>query len=259
MTTGSTPVTDYDTDSGEYSAELVARIGAGDRAAEQELVARFRRGLFFVLRKECSDPELAQDLTQDTFEKVIRNARAGKIQKPHALAWYIRRMGVYQLIDLRRKEKRRQTTPSPDIAQYVIDDSEGPAESVSADQSGVFVRQLLDEMTVERDRELLRRFYLVGQDKKVIAKEFDITLAHFDRVKSRALLRLRKLVNDHLKQQGTVRKDFLALFIVGALLSVSIAHFVKPPVRDNALSAHVMQRVSGESLEGMNQRREGRV
>lgn len=196
---------------------LVGRIGAGDRSAEESLVAHYRRGLFLILRKECGDSELAQDLTQDTLEKVIRNAREGKIRKPRALAGYIRHLGVYQLIDLRRKENRRKTTPSADIAEYVADDNTNLVDMVDSEQTGHLVRQLLDEMAVLRDRELLRRFYLIGQDKAVIAKEFDITPAHFDRVKSRALLRLRKLAIEHLKTRGAVPADLLSILLLVAL------------------------------------------
>lgn len=198
----------------EIAESLVGRIGAGDRAAENELVARFRRGLFFILRKESGDAELAQDLTQDTLEKVIRNARDGKIQKPRALAHYIRHVGVYQLIDYRRKETRRKTSPSADIADQVPAEGISVLEQVDNNQIAELVRKLLKEMTVERDIEVLRRFYLIGQDKATIAAEFDMTPAHFDRVKSRALLRLRKLMTENLKSRGALRSDILGVLLV---------------------------------------------
>ena len=148
----------------ELTESLVERIGAGDQSAENELVAHFRRGLFFILRRECGDSELAQDLTQDTLEKVIRNARDGKIRKPRALTHYIRHVGVYQLIDYRRKEKRRKTDPSADIADQTPAADQGVLDQVDGEQIAQLVRTLLEEMSVERDKEVLRRFYLIGQD-----------------------------------------------------------------------------------------------
>lgn len=210
-------------DDGDVAESLVNRIGAGDRAAESELVERYRRGLFFVLRKECGDTELAQDLVQDTFVKVIRNAREGRIQKPRALSWYLRRMGVYQLIDLRRKESRRRTSASTEATEAAASESASPLELVDDDQTAGFVRRILEEMTVPRDRELLRRFYLMGQDKQVIASEFEITPEHFDRVKSRALIRLRKLVNEHLGHRGLSQVDLLLVLLCltgGAMMSL---------------------------------------
>lgn len=201
----------------DLAESLVRRIGAGDRVAENELVAHFRRGLYFILRRESGDAELAQDLTQDTLEKVIRNARDGKIQKPRALAHYIRHVGVYQLIDYRRKQTRRKTSTSADIADQVPAEGLGLVEQVDSTQIAQLVRQLLDEMTVERDKEVLRRFYLIGQDKATIATEFDMTPAHFDRVKSRALLRLRKLMTENLKSRGALRGDILGVLLAAVL------------------------------------------
>ena len=208
-------------DAGDLAESLVQRINTGDRRAEEELVAHYHRGLLFVLRKECGDSQLAEDLTQDTFVKVINNAREGKIQEPRALAWYIRRMGVYQLIDLRRKEGRRKTTPSADIEQHGVAESASVTDIVDGQQAGHLVRRLLEGMSVERDRELLRRFYLIGQDKSVIASEFGITLAHFDRVKSRALQRLKKLTTEYLDERGAKRSDLLSLLLMAAFIAAA--------------------------------------
>ena len=224
----------------ELAESLVERIGAGDTAAENELVSHFRRGLYFVLRRESGDAELAQDLTQDALEKVIRNAREGKIKKPRALAHYIRHVGVYQLIDYRRKEKRRKTSTSGDVADQTASAEPCLLEKVDSEQISQLVRMLLDEMTVERDKELLRRFYLIGQDKASIANEFEISLAHFDRVKSRALLRLRKLMTEHLKARGVLKSDVLGVLLaLGLFYAVfEIPENCQNEVRDCSLSTH---------------------
>jgi RNA polymerase sigma-70 factor (ECF subfamily) len=218
----------------DLAESLVHRIGAGDQSAEGQLVTHYRRGLYLILRKECGDADLAEDLTQDTLEKVIMNAREGKIQKPGALAGYIRQLGIYQLIDFRRKEVRRKTKPTADIAKYNAADNTSLIDAVDTSQAGELIRQLLAEMTVPRDREILRRFYLIGQDKAVIADELSVTPAHFDRVKSRALLRLRKLVLGHLKSHGAERADLLSLLLISALVSGSLAG---PAIPDRTHSA----------------------
>ncbi|MCH9693194.1 MAG: sigma-70 family RNA polymerase sigma factor [Gammaproteobacteria bacterium] len=203
----------------QLAESLVERISSGDRSAEEQLVMHYRRGLYLILRKECGDPDLAEDLTQDTLEKVIMNARDGKIRKPRALAGYIRQLGIYQLIDLRRKEKRRKTKPSADISEYIAADNTSLIDAVDSDQAGELLRELITELPMARDREMLRRFYLVGQDKSVIANELGVTPAHFDRVKSRALLRMRKLVLGHLKSHGAARADLLSIIFIVTLVS----------------------------------------
>ena len=47
-------------------SELVRRIHSGDFPAESELVARYSRGVFYLLRRRANDIELAEDLHQET-------------------------------------------------------------------------------------------------------------------------------------------------------------------------------------------------
>ena len=49
-------------------------------------------------------------------------------------------------------------------------------------------------MLAPRDRDVLDRFYLRDQDKARICKELGLTPANFDRVISRARIRLRELL-----------------------------------------------------------------
>lgn len=50
-------------------SELLAAMAAGDRAAAELLVERTYRGVYSFLRRLCGDPELAADLTQETYRK----------------------------------------------------------------------------------------------------------------------------------------------------------------------------------------------
>jgi RNA polymerase sigma-70 factor (ECF subfamily) len=49
-------------------------------------------------------------------------------------------------------------------------------------------------MPVERDRELLIRFYVYDQDKQEICRELGLNSLHFNRVLFRAKNRFRKLL-----------------------------------------------------------------
>jgi RNA polymerase sigma-70 factor (ECF subfamily) len=50
-------------------SELLAAMAAGDREAAERLVERTYRGVYALLRRLCSDSELAADLTQETYRK----------------------------------------------------------------------------------------------------------------------------------------------------------------------------------------------
>jgi RNA polymerase sigma-70 factor (ECF subfamily) len=48
---------------------LLSALAAGDREAAERLVERTYRGVFALLRRLCGDPDLASDLTQETYRK----------------------------------------------------------------------------------------------------------------------------------------------------------------------------------------------
>jgi len=64
------------------------------------------------------------------------------------------------------------------------------------------VSQLLDELSIERDKDILRSFYLEEQEKQAICERLNLTSAHFDRVLFRARNRLKELIEFKLGDQN---------------------------------------------------------
>ncbi len=178
----------------QLNGDLVRAIADGDDAAEQSLVSHFWRGLFFILYKRVGDRELAADLTQDTFVIVLRHARDGSIHKPDAISSYIRRVGINTLIDHQRKQQRRKTNPDSERLAKMPDQARSLLECVASDQVAELVRDLVSEMKIARDRELLKRFYLLSEDKPTICAGLDLSVEHFDRVLYRARQRLKEMI-----------------------------------------------------------------
>lgn len=77
-------------------SELVARIIAGEAAAEEELIRRFSRGLRFLIQRRVRNSEDALDISQDTLMVVIVKIRAGELKNPDSLQSFI--YGVAQRI-----------------------------------------------------------------------------------------------------------------------------------------------------------------
>ena len=176
------------------SAELAQRIARGDRSAEAELVERYGRGVLYLLKRKARDPELALDLRQETFRIAIESLRAGGLEEAGRIGAYLRGIAVNLAIADGRKNTRRATTADSDAIELVADETAGPADNVSAEQTRAAVRSLLDELPVQRDREILLRFYLDDEDKDSICTGLGIDSAHFNRVLFRAKQRFRELV-----------------------------------------------------------------
>lgn len=56
--------------------------------------------------------------------------------------------------------------------------------------------EVLDQLSIPRDRELLRRFYLQDEDKEAICSDLGLSAQHFDRVLYRARQRMRDLIEE---------------------------------------------------------------
>ena len=55
--------------SDEEQRRLLTAVAAGDRAAAGRLVEETYRGVYALLRRLCGDPDLAADLTQESYRK----------------------------------------------------------------------------------------------------------------------------------------------------------------------------------------------
>ena len=175
----------------QLSAELIKRIGQGDRSAEEELVRRYQRGFVYLLQRRTRDPQLALDLAQDTFRIAIEKLRRGPIEQVDRVGAYLRGTALNLATAHGRKDARRGTTANSDAVDAAADQTAGPFDNVSSEQVQRLVRKLLDELPVQRDREILIRTYLEDQDKSSICEALGVDSAHYNRVLFRAKQRFR--------------------------------------------------------------------
>ncbi len=184
------------------AADLVRRIMAGETAAEGDLVARYRRGLVYLLSRLGALPELADDLAQETFRIVIERLRQSGLADPAGLSSFLRGTARNLLIAERRKTARRRTWgDSGELAQAVAP-APSPLQSVLADEEAAMVRRLIGELPTDRDRELLMRFYVGDEDKEAICADLGLDSLHFNRVLFRARQRFKELLERAQKRQG---------------------------------------------------------
>ena len=179
----------------DYS-QLIERIAAGDSVAEQRLVEQFSRGLMVMLRQRTNDWDLAADIHQDAFIVVIKRLRKHGLQNPAGLKSFLRQTAINLFLGDRRKQSRRQTSADSDLIARVASESIGPVQSLELDQLARLVRELIAELTVPRDRQLLRRYYLVEESKQTICADLKLKSGQFDGVIHRARKRLKEKLEE---------------------------------------------------------------
>jgi RNA polymerase sigma-70 factor (ECF subfamily) len=98
---------------------LLAALAAGDRQAAERLVERTYRGVYALLRRLCGDPDLAADLTQDTYRKAW-DALPGFDRRSQFSTWLFRIAYTTFLNHLRRprrlvplEERHEAAVPDP--------------------------------------------------------------------------------------------------------------------------------------------------
>lgn len=176
-------------------ARLVARILAGDRRAEDELVERFQRGVRLLARRHCrpNDPA-ADDIAQEVLFGVLERVRAGGILDPQALPAYFRTAVAHAAAAEYRRRRDRGPMADIDSVAELDGGQPDPMRRLAAEQLRFTFRRLLTELPIERDRELLRRFYLKEQSKEAVCAELAIDEGHFHRVVHRARQRFREIL-----------------------------------------------------------------
>src|SRR5215467_2971439 len=89
-------------------AELVRRIGAGEREAEAELFRRMAPRIRLYGLRHLRDEHGAEDLTQQVLITTLEALRAGRLREPEKLASFVLGTCRMTVLDLRRGARRKE-------------------------------------------------------------------------------------------------------------------------------------------------------
>lgn len=177
---------------------LALRIMAGDRAAEGEFVKLTRFALWMILVKRGCGRDQAEDLTQEALMVAISRLRAGEIDDPSRINGYLLRTALYLQRGAQRRLSEARTVYDAENLDLFADGKADPLAEIDASQRQQLLRKALEWLRQPRDREVLRRHYLLEQDKREVCAELGLSLEHFDRVLHRARQRLGELIRPWL-------------------------------------------------------------
>lgn len=106
--------------------QLVQRCISGERAAFDQLIARYQRQAVAVSYRLLGNSQDALEVTQDSFLKAFSSL--GTLQKPEAFGGWLMRIVSNLSLNYRRSRKLRTQLP--------LDDCLGPTESQAVDGGG---------------------------------------------------------------------------------------------------------------------------
>src|SRR5437867_6585685 len=112
--------------------ELMRQVADGSAEALGLLHRRFAR-LVFGMAVQSLDRAAAEDLVQDVFIAVWRNARRFDPERGSVRAWVLQITHFRLLNELRRRSRRPEIVPDPDglVLEGLAANDLGPAEAAS--------------------------------------------------------------------------------------------------------------------------------
>ncbi len=179
-------------EAGPQWASLVSRILRGDPSGVEDLYRVFSRGVRFYLCRQLG-PEELDDRVHDTFLIVLEAIRAGELRQPERLIGFVRTIVRRQVASyIGRAVRLRREYLDLEYGARVADLRSDPERSViEREQAELMVRILRG--VGRRDREILTRFYLLGQTAEQICADMNLSETQFRLLKSRAKTRFGQL------------------------------------------------------------------
>lgn len=180
--------------------ELVERVRAEDAVGVEQLYGLFSRGIRFYLCRQLGPQEL-EDKVHDTFLIVLQAIRRGELREPERLMGFVRtivRRQVAAYIDKTVQTRKEQTDLQFGLG--VSDGHNNPEEDAIARQRVEIMTGVLESIS-RRDREILTRFYLLGESQEKICSDMRLSETQFRLLKSRAKARFGELGRRKLQRR----------------------------------------------------------
>jgi RNA polymerase sigma-70 factor, ECF subfamily len=178
--------------------ELVSEFLRGNEDTLQELIVRHERKIFTSIYLLVKDRDLANDIFQETFIKVIKTLRSGNYNEEGKFLSWVLRISHNLVIDHFRSLKRMPMVYDTD--EYSVFDTI-PLEDTNiedkmiADQIQTTVRALIEQLPYDQ-REVVIMRHFANMSFKEIADATGVSInTSLGRMRY-ALINLRKLIQE---------------------------------------------------------------
>lgn len=180
--------------------ELVQEFVNGKQNSIEVLVNRHKNKVYTYIVLIVKNEQLAEDIFQDTFIKVIQSLKQGKYKdNGRFLSWVIR-IAHNLIIDHFRKEKQMNTKSNDDYEKDIFNSRKMSDQNIEdkliETQIHSDLRKLIDELPGDQKEVILLRHY-VGLSFKEIADQTNVSINTALGRMRYALINLRKLIQKY--------------------------------------------------------------
>jgi RNA polymerase sigma-70 factor, ECF subfamily len=155
----------------------------------------------FLHRRIARDA--AEDLLQRTFLQAIKKIRSEGLDDPSNLGGYLYRTACKLATTYWRGELSRRHDNDRELLSNLKDEALSLEERLEHEQLARSVRDLMEHLPLQRDREVLERYYLREEPRTEIRESLQLTDMQFNQV----LWRARQRFGDILRRHGLTVGD----------------------------------------------------
>ncbi len=183
----------------ESEIELLRRVGLGDRRSFEQLYDRFSGVLFSVAYRMLKSQEAAEDVLQDVFVQIWKNAPLFDPNRGKPMTWAVT-LTRNRAIDLMRSTQRRsELRNSAQREQQVFSrfDDRSSFDAVVSDEMGKLVRAAMQKLSKDQ-REAIELAFFASMTQAEIAEHLGRPLGTIKARIRRGMLALRDLIDPKL-------------------------------------------------------------
>ena len=179
--------------------ELIRTYIRGDERAFELLLNRHKTKIYTSIYMFVKDTDLANDIFQETFIKIIDTFRSGKYNEEGKFLQWALRISYNLCVDFFRKNKRRKiVTPTEDFDLFNLLDcpEDNQERKLIKNQTYSKVKQLVNALPEEQREVIVLRHYAELSFKE-IAELTDVSINTALGRMRYALINIRKMIGEH--------------------------------------------------------------
>lgn len=180
-------------------AFLVKQYLLGDEKSLSILINRHQQKIFSFIYSKVYDKDLAEDIFQDTFIKVIRTLKRGKYNEEGKFLPWVMRIAHNLVIDHFRKNNRMPKFEGRgdfEILDFITDGDLNAERQIIKDQIDTDLHELIKELPQDQ-LEVLEMRIFKEMSFKEIAHKTDVSINTALGRMRYALINLRKIIEKH--------------------------------------------------------------
>ncbi len=177
-------------------SELISSYLSGKEIALEHLINRHQQRIYSYIIVRIKDADLANDVFQDTFVKIINTFKKGKYNEEGKFLNWAMRIAHNLVIDHFRRQKRMPTmspTDEFDIFDVLKDGTPNAESTMIREQIEKDLHKLIDKLP-EEQHTVLKLRHFSGLSFKEIAEQTDVSINTALGRMRYALINLRKMM-----------------------------------------------------------------